>query len=299
MFQNNLLEGKRIIITGASSGIGKALAYGLADLGGHVGLLSRSGNLLNEICHEITAQGHLATYAAADVTLFQDVENGIRTLIGEMGGLDVLINNAGVAQTNILPETSKEIDAIIDTNLKGTFYCTHCVLPHLLTQNQGSIINTSSALSLAPIAEYIPFNITYSATKAGINLFTVALASQMLLKHIRVNAILPGFVDTAMIQQMPRPTLERFGIMNPGELVPFYAFFAADISKQVTGRLIPTEIFKSVIHFAQKLPPENRSTWQAFEPLVKTRYANQKYRVYGDLSELMHANWKLITALLS
>jgi NAD(P)-dependent dehydrogenase (short-subunit alcohol dehydrogenase family) len=298
MLENQALEGKTIIITGASSGIGKALAFGLADLGAHVGLLSRSGELLKEICEEIASKDQVATFAPADITNHVAVGEAMNNLTNTLGSVDVLINNAGVAQENLLPDNPEEVSAIIDTNLKGTFFCTQCIMPHFSVQGHGSIINSSSALSLTAIAEYIPFDIVYAATKAGINLMTIGLATHLKGSHVRVNAILPGFVDTPMTSHVPRQTLDKFGIIQPEELVPYYAFFASDLSKTVTGRLIPTEIFKSVFHFAQKLPAEKVETWEDFAPLAADRYADQKYRVYGDVLELFQKNWKMIKALM-
>ena len=204
MNNEKTLDGKRVLIIGASSGIGKAIAFGFATLGASLGLVSRSRNALSEICQFINENAGTAMYTTADITNFEMMQENVENLIENMGGVDVLINNAGIALPEVSPNTHAEIDAVIDTNLKGAFYCAHAVIPHLKEQGSGSIINTSSALGLIPIAEYVPFNIAYSTTKAGLNMFTVTLAGQLLTSRVRVNAILPGFVDTPITREVPQ-----------------------------------------------------------------------------------------------
>lgn len=298
MNKEKILDGKRVLITGASSGIGKALAFGMAALGASVGLLSRSENTLREICQSINENAGTAAYAAADITNFDAILAGVEKLIEEIGGVDVLINNAGIARKETWPKSPAEIDVIIDTNLKGAFYCAHVVIPHLREQGRGSIINTSSALGLISIAEYVPFNIAYSTTKAALNMFTVTLANQLLASRVRVNAILPGFVDTPLIQEVPQATLDEFGIMPPEKLVPYYAFFASDNSRSVTGQLIPVELFQSALRFVNKFPSSIRRSWQELNPLIKERFTGPKYRVYGDAYQILRKNHRLLLALL-
>ena len=294
-----MLEGKRIILTGASSGIGKALALGLADLGAYMGLMSRSKDALSEICNEIVAKGGKATFVPTDVMLYEDVKKAIDTMVQKMGGVDVLINNAGVTERNIIPESPREIDKIINTNLRGPIYCTLAVTPYFEQQKGGSVINTSSVSSLETTVNYLPYNVLYVTTKAGVNMFTFSLADRLKGKKIRVNALLPGFVDTPMIAGTQEDQKARAGVMTPEELIPFYAYFASDLSKNVSGLRLPVELFKSVQKFASKLPPEQVETWEALAPLIPSRFNAPKYQVYGDSVKMLQDHHDLLMLYLN
>src|SRR4030042_209444 len=170
MSSKKFLEGKRIILTGASSGIGKALALGLADCGAYMGRMSPSKDALSEICNEIVAKGGKAIFVPTDVMKYEDVKKAIDTMVQKMGGVDVLINNAGIAERNIIPESPQEIDRTINTNLRGPIYCTLAVTPYFQKQKGGSIINTSTVSSLESTVNYLPYNVLYVTTKAGLNM---------------------------------------------------------------------------------------------------------------------------------
>jgi 3-oxoacyl-[acyl-carrier protein] reductase len=299
MSKNQLLEGKRIILTGASSGIGKALAYGLADLGAYMGLMGLSADELRNISEEITAKGDQSTFVFTNVMHYEEVEQAIDKMVQTMGGVDVLINNAGVANPNILPESPEDIDTIIDTNMKGPLYCSLAVLPRFIEQESGSIIITSSVSSLESTVSYLPYNVHYVTSKAGLNMYTHAMAARLEDKSIRVNALLPGFVDTQMIQHVQPELLERAGVMEPDELIPFYAFFASDMSKDITGRVLPVELFKSVLKFTSKLSPEQVESWETLEPLITARFSDPKYQVYGDAVNILQANHELLMMYIS
>ncbi len=293
-----MVKGKRIIITGASSGIGKALASGLAGLGGKVGLFSRSKERLNEIARDIKAAGGQAILRVGDVQRADQVQFGLSSLAEDLGGIDVLINNAGVTELDVFPKSYEEIDQIIDTNLKGALYCTLAVMPYFSTQKHGEVINTSSVLSLEQVASYMPYSIVYSVSKAGINMMTRAMVQGLSGDGIQINAILPGFINTPMIKGIPQQVLLQYGVMEPEELVPYYAFFAANTDRKITGRLIPVEIFKSATRFAQKLFQGRVPSWDELKVPLEKRYADPKYNVYGDAIKLFRDNRKLLLTLI-
>ncbi len=297
MDQNRMLTGKRIIITGASSGIGKALARDLARLGARIGLLSRSEERLHEIVRDIEERGDNAVFALGDVQDSSQVQVGVTLLAKRLGGVDVLINNAGVMELNAIPNSYEEIDRIIDTNLKGSLYCTLAVLPYFSAQKSGTIINTSSILSLEQVASYIPYSVVYAMSKAGINMMTRGMAQGLSAFGIRINAILPGFINTPMIQGVPEQVLQQFGVMQTEDLVPYYAFFAASKDKLMTGRLIPVEIFNSARKFIKKEFGDRVPTWKELEPPLKKRYEDPKYNVYGNAIRLFADNRDLLLCL--
>ncbi len=292
-----MLKNKRIIITGASSGIGSALAKGLATLGGKIGLFSRSRERLNEIVREIEMNGGQALFRTGDVQRAVQVQQGLYSLVEELGGIDVLINNAGVMELDTIPKNYAEIDRIIDTNLKGPLYCTLAVMPFLFAQKSGAIINTSSVLSLEQVASYMSFSAVYAMSKAGINMMTRVLAQRLSSDSIQINAILPGFIDTKLIQGVPEKVLQQFGVMQPEELLPYYAFFAANNDRLMTGRLIPVEIFNSACKFIKKEFGNRVPSWAELESPLKKRYADPKYNVYGDALQLFTDNRKLLLSI--
>ncbi len=298
MDQDQMLKGKRIIITGASSGIGKWLAKGLAEIGAKIGILSRSEGPLKEIVREIEDRGHEAVFALGDVQQSSQVQNGVTSLVMQLGGVDVLINNAGVMELNAIPKDYGEIDRILDTNLKGSLYCTLAVLPYFSAQKSGAIINTSSVLSLEQVASYMPYSVIYAVSKAGINMFTRASAQRFSADGVQMNAILPGFVKTPLIAGIPSQVITQYGAMDPEELVPYYAFFAANQDRRITGRLIPVEIFNSASHFAKKIFDGRVPNWEELKPHLEKRYTDPKYNVYGEAIQMFQENQKLLLTLI-
>jgi len=299
MNEKSLLCNKRIIITGASSGIGRALAMGLANLGAKIGLLSRSAEKLSEITQEIKKAGGQAVFAAGDIQKAPQVQQAIDKLAQELGGVDVLINNAGIMELTTLPKDYAEIDRIIDTDLKGPLYCTLAVMPYFSKQKAGAIINTSSLLSLEVAANALQFSVVYTIAKAGINIFTRTITKRMSKEGIQVNAILPGFVKTALIGDVPQQALDQFRAIQPEDLVPFFAFFAANMDPKITGRLVPVDLFKSATHFAKKQFSGRVPSWEELEPELKKRYLDPKFKVYGDPLSQFSDNRKLLLWLIA
>ncbi len=274
MLDQNLLKGKKTIITGASYGIGKSLAIGFADLGSEVGILSRSEDKLKNVVNEIKEKGHSAFYEKADVSNYDDVKTAIDNLIKKMGKIDVFINNAGVARVKEFDKLKlHQIELIIDVNLKGPLFCSHIILPHFIKNNGGVIINTSSVAALTPY----PTSITYGTTKAGINLFTQGLAAEMKnyenKKNIATHAIMPGFVDTPLVNfGASRQEVIVLDPIQPDELIPYFAFYASDLAKNVpTGRLVNIESFKALFRILNKRTDISPKNWEQIEPIIKDK----------------------------
>ncbi len=282
MLDKNLLWGKRAVITGASRGIGKALSLGFADLGAEVGLISRNEGAIAKNAGIISEHGGKATYAAADVANSTQIQAAIEKLAGDLGGIDILINNAGVTSYSALPENFAEIDKIIDTNLKGTMYGTIAAMPFLSKQG-GAIVSTSSGTAIESVAAGAPFNGVYTASKAGVNLFTISSAAGLTSKKITINALMCPFVDTDMIKIIPRNMINMFGgAMRPEELVPFYAFYAMKEAKRVTGTVVNVKLLDDAVKFARTLPLEKRRSWADLEPVLQEYYKSSS-RIFEHL----------------
>ena len=187
------LKDKAAIIKGGARGIGKATAIALAKEGVNVGLLARTEANLKEAATEIEGLGVKVAYAAADVSSKEQVEAAIESLTKELGNADILINSAGIGTFGTVMEMDpEEWKQIIDTNLMGTYYVTHAVLPQLIEKNGGDIINVSSTNGLSGAAT----SSAYSASKFAVIGFTESLAQEVRRNNIRVSALTPSTVAT-------------------------------------------------------------------------------------------------------
>lgn len=191
--QTNSLEGKVAIITGASKGIGKAIAIALGDAGATVVLAARTQKVVEKVAADLRDSGVDALAVPTDVTDARAVQHLIQRTLDTYQNLDILINNAGNGIFgNVVDFELSDWDSVINSNLKGTFLCAKYALPHFLTQGGGQIINVLS------IAAKVAFQASgaYCAAKAGALALTKVLAAEVRDKNIRVTAVLPGSVES-------------------------------------------------------------------------------------------------------
>jgi 3-oxoacyl-[acyl-carrier protein] reductase len=274
-----ILEGKNVIITGGSSGIGKALAIGFSQEGANVIIIGRDEAKLKATTDLILGKGNKCRYAVADVSKFNSINEAIQKLLSELGTIHVLINNAGLSRMKTYAKMPVElVDTLVDTNIKGVMYTTLAVLPSMVEKQEGVIINTSSIASI----NYASYMVAYSTTKAAVNAFTESLAQEVKSKKVMVNAILPSFVDTPLLRL--GTTEEQVKMLNPiqpEELIPYYLFFASPVGKKVTGTLVNIEEMMELWKLKSKLPEGTPATWSNLEPIAKEHtnpktYANLK-----------------------
>jgi NAD(P)-dependent dehydrogenase (short-subunit alcohol dehydrogenase family) len=240
------LEGKVAVVTGAGSGIGRAVAIAFAEEGARVVVNDcRTDGLGEETVETIRATGGDAVYVSADVAREADVERTIRSAMEAFGRLDVLVNNAGVMVVKPLQDlTEEDFDYVTSVNQKGTFFGTKHAVPAMIASGGGSIINTASIA--ADHAQHGSF--VYGATKGAILSMTRIAAAELGEFNIRVNAVLPGVIVTGILAasnlveteaQTGRilrgtPLGHRKGI--PEECAPLYVYLASDESSFVTGQ---------------------------------------------------------------
>ncbi|PAQ15474.1 3-ketoacyl-ACP reductase [Bacillaceae bacterium SAOS 7] len=187
------LQGKNAIITGAGRGIGRAIAIALAKEGVNVGLLGRSEENLKRVAKEVEAEGVKAAIATADVASNEDVVTAVDTLTKDLGSVDVLINNAGIAAFGKFLELDvNEWEQMIKVNLMGVYYVTRAALPGMIEQQSGDIINISSTAG----QKGAPVTSAYSASKFGVLGLTESLALEVRKHNIRVSALTPSTVAT-------------------------------------------------------------------------------------------------------
>ena len=230
------LSGKVALVTGGSSGLGKAMALGLANAGAQIVVTSRTLEACETVVDEIRARGGQAISATCDVGDWNAIPQLAQTVFAEVGHLDILVNNAGFSPpTPCLEDVDEALhDAIFAVNEKGPFRMMAVFGPHMVAAGSGSIINVSSFG-----AEEIRHRFgAYSAAKAGLNALTIAFA-QRLSPLVRVNTVSPGMFDTPMLGTSPRPKagsdtpLGRAG--RPEEIVTTVLYLASDHSSYTTG----------------------------------------------------------------
>ncbi len=201
------LDGKTAIVTGAGRGIGRAIAKELADTGANVVInYVTSANAAHELAEEITQYGSEALVVQADVTDFEQVSEMIKQTMQTFGQIDILVNNAGITRDKTLKNMSKDNwDEVIHVNLGSLFNCTKQVLPFMLEQKSGKIVNISSFVAQGGNVGQS----NYAATKAGIIGFTKSIALEVSRYGITVNAVCPGFTETDMLSAVPESIRER------------------------------------------------------------------------------------------
>ena len=238
-----MLKGKCAVVTGASRGIGKAIALKLAGLGANVVLNYRSSEKeALEVENEIKNMGVDVISVKADISKLNEVENLINTAKEKFGCIDIMVNNAGITKDNlILRMKEEEFDSVIDVNLKGVFNCLKSITPVMVRQKHGKIINISSVVGISGNAGQV----NYAASKAGIIGMTKSLAKEIGSRGVNVNAVAPGFIDTEMTQCLGDKVkeeakknipLKRFG--QADDVADVVAFLAGSDSDYITGQVI-------------------------------------------------------------
>ena len=237
------LEGKVALVTGASRGIGRAIALKLASMNSKIAIVDMViDESPNSAANEINSLGGEAIALKANVTNSDDVKNMIQQVIDKWGKINILVNNAGVTRDNLLlMMKDQEWDDVIGTNLKGTYLCTKYALRSMLRQDYGRIISISS---ISGIMGNIGQS-NYSASKAGIIGFTKSIAREIGSRGITVNAVAPGFIDTDMTAKLPEKikesaialtSLKRFG--KPEDIAELVSFLASNQASYITGQVI-------------------------------------------------------------
>ena len=238
------MTGKRVaLVTGASRGIGRAIALRLAAEGCYVVInYNGSKEKAEEVRQEILQAGGQAHIYQCNVADFQACGEMFKDTISKMGHLDILVNNAGITKDGLLMGMSEEdFSKIVDTNLKGTFYCIRHAARTMIKQKKGRIINLSSIVGVSGNAGQA----NYAASKAGVIGLTKSAAKELASRGITVNAIAPGFICTDMTQVLPEQVKEKIwaqipmgGFGDPQDVAAAAAFFASEEAGYITGQVL-------------------------------------------------------------
>jgi NAD(P)-dependent dehydrogenase (short-subunit alcohol dehydrogenase family) len=241
--------GKAGIVTGAGMGIGAAVARALADEGAAVAVFDRNPAAAEQVSAQINEAGGRAIAVVGSVSDAADAQRAVETAVGAFGGLDVLVNNAGVVIYGAVPDyREQDWDTVVDTNLKGQFLMTKYAVPRISERGGGAIVNLASVQAIASQREVA----SYSASKGGVVSLTKSLALDLAGDRIRVNCVLPGSVRTPMLRHAaelapgdPEQTIETWGrihprgtVIEPEEIAAVVLFLLSSDASAMTGAAV-------------------------------------------------------------
>jgi 3-oxoacyl-[acyl-carrier protein] reductase len=241
-----MLAGKKALVTGASRGIGRAIALTLAGYGADVAVnYSGSAQKAEETAQAVRAMGRSAITIQADVSRQEDCEQMFQTIKAQFGAIDILVNNAGITRDGLAVMMSEEaFDEVIDTNMKGAFFCMKYAGKMMMKQRKGSIINISSISGVRGNAGQI----NYCGAKAGMIGMTKCLAKELAPRHITVNAVAPGYIETDMTAAMPDQAKDSLLQIIPAgrmgsvqDIAETVAFLASEKAAYITGQTIQVD----------------------------------------------------------
>lgn len=236
------LEGKVALITGGAQGIGRAIALLFAREGARVAISDINLEKARETCREVESLGREALAIGGNVADAREAGGMVQQTVEKFGRLDILVNNAGVARDQVLLRMKEEDwDLVMSINLKGVFHCTKAALRPFLKQKEGKVVSIASVVGEMGNAGQA----NYAASKAGVIGFTKSIAREYASRNIRVNAVAPGFIDTAMTQAIPQKDrellikqipLERLG--TPEDVAQAVLFLVSPAADYITGQVL-------------------------------------------------------------
>ena len=240
------LDGKIALVTGASKGIGAAIALRLAERGARVAVnYNTSEGLAEQVAASIRDAGSDALTVRADVSELPQVTAMVERIADDWGAVDILVNNAGIIGDSLLVRMTDEAwGQVIATNLNGTFYCTRSVLRAMVRKRWGRIVSISSVVGIRGNAGQA----NYSASKAGVLGFTKSLAKEVATRNITVNAVTPGYIRTDTVEVLPQHLKDRIMTWIPqghfgevDDIAHLVAFIASEKAKYMTGQVISVD----------------------------------------------------------
>lgn len=243
---------KKVIVTGGTRGIGKAIVERLAleksdgvNFADVAFIYNSSDDAANSLCDSLSAQGAKVFAIKCDVSSFQQAQDAVKSALEKLGGVDILINNAGITKDNLLLRMNEEeFDKVIAVNLKSVFNFSKAVLKNLISQRWGRIVNITSVVGLIGNAGQT----NYAASKSGIIGFTKSLAKEVASRNITVNAIAPGFIETemtaALSDQQKEFLLNNIPLKKLGkakDVANLVKFLCSDDADYITGQVIAVD----------------------------------------------------------
>ena len=239
------LSGKCAVVTGGARGIGRAIVLRLAGLGADVAVVDLLETEAEETAGKVEALGRKSVAVRCDISSSEDVKEMFETVKTALGGVHILINNAGITRDNLMLRMSdSDWDSVIKVNLTGTFNCCRVAAKHFIRQRSGTIVNLASVVGIMGNAGQV----NYSASKAGIIGLTKSVAKELAPRGVTVNAIAPGYIETEMTGKLPEEArsafmsaipLRRFGAVD--DVANIVAFLVSDDANYITGQVIKVD----------------------------------------------------------
>lgn len=239
------LNGKIAIVTGASQGIGETIAVEMAKSGANVFCLARNKNALDSTINKIISNGDKASAYSCDISDNEQFNNIVTDIFKEYGSIDILVNNAGITNDTLLMRmTDDQWDSVLDINLKGSFTCTRSVIKYMMKKKSGRIINITSIVGLTGNAGQA----NYAASKAGLIGMTKSIAKEVASRGITANCVAPGWIETAMTEQLSDDVKNKFlsqiptgKIGYPKDIANTVIFLASKEAEYITGQTITVD----------------------------------------------------------
>ncbi len=236
------LSSRVALVTGASQGIGRACALGLAKNGATVAVAARNQEKLNDLAREINAAGGKSVAFVLDVTDEDQIKNAVKSALAQFGKIDILVNNAGITRDQLVMRMKRsDWDSVLNTNLTSAYLCTQQVIGSMLKQRWGRIINITSIFGQMGQAGQA----NYAASKAGLIGLTMAIAREVGSRNITCNAVAPGFIETAMTaglaEDLKKEALKMIPLARigtPEDVASAVAFLASEESSYITGHVL-------------------------------------------------------------
>ena len=239
------LNGKIAIVTGASQGIGETIAVEVAKSGANVFCLARNKNALDSTINKIISNGDKASAYSCDISDNEQFNNIVTDIFKECGSIDILVNNAGITNDTLLMRMSDDQwDSVLNINLKGSFTCTRSVIKYMMKKKSGRIINITSIVGLTGNAGQA----NYAASKAGLIGMTKSIAKEVASRGITANCVAPGWIETAMTEQLSDDVKNKFlsqiptgKIGYPKDIANTVIFLASKEAEYITGQTITVD----------------------------------------------------------
>ena len=239
------LNGKIAIVTGASQGIGETIAVEMAKSGANVFCLARNKDALDSTINKIISNGDEASAYSCDISDNEQFNNIVTDIFKEYGSIDILVNNAGITNDTLLMRMSDEQwDSVLNINLKGSFTCTRSVIKYMMKKKSGRIINITSIVGLTGNAGQA----NYAASKAGLIGMTKSIAKEVASRGITANCVAPGWIETAMTEQLSDDVKNKFlsqiptgKIGYPKDIANTVIFLASKEAEYITGQTITVD----------------------------------------------------------